>query len=52
MKVFGVSSNLMSLGGIALAVGDLVDSGIVMAENAYKQLTNEVLKIDESKMDY
>ena len=52
MKLFGVTSNLMSLRGIALAVGDLVDSGIVMAENAYKQLTNEVLNIDENKMDY
>jgi len=52
MKIFGVTSNLMSLGGVALAVGDLVDSGIVMAENAYRQLTNKVLKIDEQKLDY
>ena len=47
MKLFGVSSNLMSLGGIALAVGDLVDSGIVMAENAYSQLTDRVVGPDE-----
>ena len=52
MKLFGVTSNLMSLGGVALAVGDLVDSGIVMAEDAYRQLTNEVLKIDENKQEF
>jgi len=44
MKVFGVTSNIMSLGGIALAIGDVVDPGIVMAENAYRALTNRVLK--------
>ncbi|MBC6609174.1 efflux RND transporter permease subunit [Hymenobacter sp. BT188] len=47
MKLFGVSSNLMSLGGVALAVGDLVDSGIVMAENAYRQLTDRVVGPDQ-----
>lgn len=45
MKLFGVTSNIMSLGGIALAVGDVVDPGIVMAENAYRSLTNRVLQI-------
>ncbi len=52
MKLFGVTSNIMSLGGIALAVGDVVDPGIVMAENAYRSLTNRVLQIkpsDENK---
>ncbi|TAL57160.1 MAG: efflux RND transporter permease subunit [Bacteroidetes bacterium] len=44
MKLFGVTSNIMSLGGIALAVGDLVDSSIVMGENAYRQLANRILK--------
>jgi Cu(I)/Ag(I) efflux system membrane protein CusA/SilA len=44
MKVFGVTSNIMSLGGIALAIGDVVDPGIVMAENAYRSLTNRVLQ--------
>ncbi|HTL81341.1 MAG TPA: efflux RND transporter permease subunit [Bacteroidia bacterium] len=43
MRVFGVTSNIMSLGGIALAIGDVVDPGIVMAENAYRALTNAVL---------
>ncbi len=44
IKVFGVSLNIMSLGGIALAIGDLVDAGIVMTENAYKGLVNAVIK--------
>ena len=39
MKAFGVTSNIMSLGGIALAIGDLVDSGIVMVEGAYRKLS-------------
>lgn len=51
MKIFGVTSNLMSLGGVALAVGDLVDSGIVMAENGYRQLTNQVLHRDDQHFD-
>ncbi len=47
VKLFGISLNIMSLGGIALAIGDLVDAGIVMTENAYKSLVKEVLKTDE-----
>lgn len=44
---FDISLNIMSLGGIALAIGDLVDAGIVMTENAYKSLVNAVLKTNE-----
>lgn len=39
MRAFGVTSNIMSLGGIALAIGDLVDSGIVLVEGAYRKLS-------------
>ena len=46
IKFFGISLNIMSLGGIALAIGDLVDAGIVMTENAYKSLVKAVLKTD------
>jgi copper/silver efflux system protein len=38
MYWLGVSSNIMSLGGIALAVGVLVDASIVMVENGYRHL--------------
>ncbi len=41
MSWFGITSNIMSLAGIALAVGDLVDAGIVMVENAMKSISDE-----------
>ncbi len=36
MHIFGVSSNIMSLGGIAIAIGVLVDAGIVVTENTMR----------------
>jgi Cu(I)/Ag(I) efflux system membrane protein CusA/SilA len=36
MKYMGISSNLMSLSGIAIAIGVLVDAGIVVTENAFR----------------
>ncbi|HEX2867793.1 MAG TPA: CusA/CzcA family heavy metal efflux RND transporter [Ignavibacteriales bacterium] len=38
MYAFGITSNVMSLGGIVLAVGVIVDSSIVLVENAYRNL--------------
>lgn len=38
MKLFGIGSNIMSLGGIAIAVGTMVDASIIMIENAHKVL--------------
>ena len=38
MHVQGVSANLMSLGGIAIAIGAMVDAAVVMIENAHKHL--------------
>src|ERR1035441_9455016 len=38
MYYLHVSSNIMSLGGLALAVGVLIDAGIVMVENGYRRL--------------
>ncbi len=38
MKLFGIGSNIMSLGGIAIAVGAMIDAAIVMIENAHKHL--------------
>ena len=38
MKLFGIGSNIMSLGGIAIAIGAMVDASIVMIENAHKTI--------------
>ncbi len=38
MRALGISSNIMSLGGIAIAIGAMVDAAIVMIENAHKRL--------------
>src|SRR6185437_355346 len=38
---FGLSSTIMSLTGIALAIGVIVDNGIIMSENSYRHLAEE-----------
>lgn len=40
LEIFGISSNIMSLTGIALAIGVVVDDGIVMVENAYRHISH------------
>ena len=46
MRLLGMNSNLMSLGGIAIAIGAMVDAAIVMIENAHKHI--ERLKPDHT----
>ncbi|HEX9945696.1 MAG TPA: efflux RND transporter permease subunit [Thermoanaerobaculia bacterium] len=41
MRVFGITSNIMSLMGIAIAIGVLVDAGIVITENCFRQIERE-----------
>jgi len=44
MKMQGLNANIMSLGGIAIAIGDMVDGAIVMVENAHKHLAEAAEK--------
>ena len=41
MRLFGINANIMSLGGIAIAIGVMVDASVVMVENAHKHLERE-----------
>ncbi len=41
MKLVGINANIMSLGGIAIAIGVMVDSSIIMVENSHKHLDRE-----------
>lgn len=41
MYYLGVDSNIMSLAGIAIAIGDVSDMGIIMTENIYRRLAEE-----------
>ncbi len=44
MRAQGVSANIMSLGGIAIAIGAMVDAAIIMIENAHKHIEHEAEK--------
>jgi copper/silver efflux system protein len=44
MWLIGLTSNIMSLGGIAIAIGVMVDASIVMIENAHKHIEHEQAK--------
>jgi Cu(I)/Ag(I) efflux system membrane protein CusA/SilA len=41
MRAFGITSNIMSLMGIAIAIGVLVDAGIVITENCFRQIEKD-----------
>jgi len=49
MRALGMNSNIMSLGGIAIAIGAMIDAAIVMIENAHKHL--ERLPAEHSRSD-
>ncbi|MBP9925581.1 MAG: efflux RND transporter permease subunit [Cyclobacteriaceae bacterium] len=47
LNAFDISSNIMSLTGIALAIGVIVDNGIIMAENSYKNLSHRFEELNK-----
>ncbi len=47
MKLQGINANIMSLGGIAIAIGTMVDAAIVMIENVHKHLEREPAKSED-----
>lgn len=46
LNAFGITSNIMSLTGIVLAIGVIVDNGIIMAENSYKNLSTRFTELN------
>src|SRR5207253_6120791 len=49
MKQMGLTANIMSLGGIAIAIGAMVDAAIIVVENVHKHL--EAMRPDERRKD-
>ena len=47
LNLFDISSNIMSLTGIALSIGVIVDNGIIMAENSYRNLALRQKELNE-----
>ncbi|MCF7916770.1 MAG: CusA/CzcA family heavy metal efflux RND transporter [Candidatus Omnitrophica bacterium] len=50
MRQIGVDANIMSLGGIAIAIGVMVDSGCVLVENVYSRLSQRRSQLKTSKL--
>ncbi len=51
MRQMGVDANIMSLGGIAIAIGVMVDSGCVLVENVYRKLSEHQKNTNSVKIE-
>ncbi|MEE9500293.1 MAG: efflux RND transporter permease subunit, partial [Candidatus Omnitrophota bacterium] len=51
MRRAGVDANIMSLGGIAIAIGVMVDSGCVLVENIYRRITERRRDLGVARLD-
>ncbi|HEX9759090.1 MAG TPA: CusA/CzcA family heavy metal efflux RND transporter [Nitrospiria bacterium] len=52
MRLFGVTANLMSLGGLAIAIGILVDAAVVVVENIHTQLSHAPRGVSRQHLVY
>jgi Cu(I)/Ag(I) efflux system membrane protein CusA/SilA len=52
MRYQGINANIMSLGGIAIAIGAMVDAAIIMIENAHKHIEHENEKPADQRKDH
>ena len=52
MRFQGINANIMSLGGLAIAIGAMVDGAIIMIENAHKHMEIEGRKPEEDRRDH
>jgi Cu(I)/Ag(I) efflux system membrane protein CusA/SilA len=50
MYLFGINSNIMSLGGIAIAIGAMVDAAIVLVENAHKRIEKSPTGVNRTEV--
>jgi len=51
MKLIGIDSNIMSLSGLVIAIGSMVDMGIIMTENIYAHLASQPEAKNEEKIE-
>tara|TARA_R110002072_G_scaffold125944_3_gene262481 strand:+ start:1985 stop:5764 length:3780 start_codon:yes stop_codon:yes gene_type:complete len=52
MKLFNVDANIVALSGIAIAIGTMVDVGVILAENMIRHLEDEKLRLNENGTEY
>ena len=52
MKLFNVDANIVALSGIAIAIGTMVDVGVILAENMIRHLEDEGLRVNENGKAY
>ncbi|MDF0716756.1 efflux RND transporter permease subunit [Muricauda sp. 334s03] len=52
MKLFNVDANIVALSGIAIAIGTMVDVGVILAENMIRHLEDEKLRLNVNGKEY
>ncbi|MCW8980540.1 MAG: efflux RND transporter permease subunit, partial [Altibacter sp.] len=52
MKLFNVDANIVALSGIAIAIGTMVDVGVILAENMIRHLEDKKLRLNENGKEY